>query len=403
MRHNNFGSQRDITSLDLKRLTGGRHLKKSNTYTLYGIAHSLYTGRARSYLIKSGTPFRELSSGHKSFKSEVLPESKLATIPVLVTPEGEVIRDSGVIIEHFENSNARPFQPSSPKQKIVSTLFDLIGTSGLLRPAMHYRWNYAEENNEFLHYHFLHSQPEHPEREAKSQYMMSKMQHAGRLFGVSEQTIPLVETLYLEFLDALNQHLSEYPYLLGWKPSIGDFGLIAPLYAHLGRDPAPLRIMQQRAVRVARWVERMNRADQDASEFFNPGDDYIAEDSIPETLVTLLRVLAEDLVPETRAAAEIINQWLATNQPEVGSSAQGSLAHRMFGMAEFTLRGQPISAVAQSYRFVILQKLQQQYAQLAPAQQQDVADLLQRCGLDSLLTTKLDRQLGWSENQDIWL
>ena len=378
-------------------------MKKSNSYKLYGITHSLYTGRARSYLIKSGTPFQELSSGHKSFKAEVLPESKLATIPVLVTPAGQVIRDGGAIIEHFESTSGRPFQPSSPKQQIVSTLFDLIGTSGLLRPAMHYRWNYLEDNGEFLHYHFLHSQPEHPEREAKSQYMMSKMQHVGRLFGVSPETMPLVETVYLEFLEALNQHLSEYPYLLGWKPSIGDFGLIAPLYAHLGRDPAPLRIMQQRAVRVARWVERMNRADQDALEFFNPGDNYLADDSIPETLVTVLRVLAEDLVPETHAAAQVINQWLADNQPEPGTSAQGSLANRMFGMAEFSLRGQSISAVAQSYRFVILQKLQQQYAQLEPAQRQDVTTLLQRCGLETLLTAGLDRQLGWSENQDIWL
>jgi len=378
-------------------------LKKSNSYTLYGITHSLYTGRARSYLIKSGTAFRELSSGHKSFKTEVLPESKLATIPVLVTPEGEVIRDGGAIIEHFEKANSGPFQPSTAKQQIVSTLFDLIGTSGLLRPAMHYRWNYLEENSEFLRYHFLHSQPEHPEREAKSEYMMSKMQYAGQLFGVTEETGILVETLYLEFLQALNLHLTEYPYLLGWKPSIGDFGLIAPLYAHLGRDPAPLRLMQQRALRVARWVERMNRADQDAAEFFNPGDDYLPDDSIPETLVAVLKVLSEDLVPETYAAAAVINQWLADNQPVPGTSAQGLLAHRMFGMAEFNLRGQSISAVAQSYRFVILQKLQQQYAQWESAQQQEVTDLLQRCGLESLLDIKLDRELGWSENQDVWL
>ncbi len=112
-------------------------MNRSNIHRLYGITHSLYTGRARSYLIKNGTAFRELSSGHKSFKAEVLPESKLATIPVLVTPEGQVIRDGGAIIEHFEKSTSRRFTPSSPKQQIVSTLFDLIGTSGLLRPAMH--------------------------------------------------------------------------------------------------------------------------------------------------------------------------------------------------------------------------------------------------------------------------
>ena len=112
-RQSKFGLQSYITRFDSKRLTGEQHLKKSNIYTLYGITHSLYSGRERSYLIKSGTVFRELSSGHKSFKSEVLPESKLATIPVLVTPAGEVIRDGGAIIEYFENANSRPFQPSS--------------------------------------------------------------------------------------------------------------------------------------------------------------------------------------------------------------------------------------------------------------------------------------------------
>jgi hypothetical protein len=161
--------------------------------------------------------------------------------------------------------------------------------------------------------------------------------------------------------------------------------------------------MQQRAVRVARWVERMNRADQDVPEFFNPGDDYLADDRIPETLMTVLRVLAEDLVPETRATAGVINQWLAANQPEPGTPAQGLLAQRLFGMAEFSVRGQSISAVAQSYRFVILQRLQQQYMQLTTAQQRDVLALLQCCDLDPLLSIKLDRYLGWLDNQDIWL
>ena len=36
-------------------------------YTLYALPHSLYSGRARSYLIKQGITFRELSTGHESF------------------------------------------------------------------------------------------------------------------------------------------------------------------------------------------------------------------------------------------------------------------------------------------------------------------------------------------------
>ncbi len=66
---------------------------------------------------------------------------------------------------------------------------------------------------------------------------MNRMRHAAMIFGVTEQSQPIVETLYLEYLDALNAHFEHYPIPLGWRPSIGDFGLLAPMYAHLGRDP----------------------------------------------------------------------------------------------------------------------------------------------------------------------
>ena len=145
------------------------------TYSLYAIPHSLYSGRARSYLIKNGISFQEFSSGHESFKAEILPEAKLATVPCLRTEDGQVIRDGAAIIEYFESRNGRPCQPKTPQQRVVSGLFDLIGAEGLLRPAMHYRWNFPEENLAFLHYHIYNAQRAHPDREAKTPYMLDKM------------------------------------------------------------------------------------------------------------------------------------------------------------------------------------------------------------------------------------
>ncbi|MFC1579084.1 glutathione S-transferase N-terminal domain-containing protein, partial [Pseudomonadota bacterium] len=365
------------------------------------ITHSLYSGRARSYLIKNQVPFRELSTGHESFKADVLPKAKIPTIPTLVTPTGEVIRDGAAIIEHFEAANDRPCQPPGPRQRVISALFDVIGTDGLMRPAMHYRWNFPEDNLEFVRYHFLHSQREGPEREEKTEYMMDRMRHAGMVFGVTDQTRPLVEKLYLEYLDALDAHFEHYPYLLGWRPCIGDFGLIGPMYAHLGRDPYPARLMQQRATRVYRWVERMNRADQDVPEYFNAGTDFLADDEVPETLLAVLRVIAEDFVPETLAAADFINAWLAKHKPEAGAPAVGRLAAAL-GNAEFTLRGQTISALAQPHRFYLLQRVQATYAGLAPADQASVVQLLDACGMSEVLAIKLDREIGRDENLEVW-
>ena len=63
---------------------------------------------------------------------------------------------------------------------------------------------------------------------------------------------------------------------------------IAPLYGHLGRDPAPLNLMQTHAVRLFRWVERMNRPEPDVGEFKklvalkNEELDYLPNDEVPQ-------------------------------------------------------------------------------------------------------------------------
>lgn len=367
-------------------------------HKLYAISHSLYSGRARSYLIKAGIPFQEISTGHESFKAEVLPKAGLPTIPILLTPQGEVIRDGAKIISHFEGQNGHEFQPTGIKQQALSMLIDVIGAEGLLRPAMHYRWNFLKQNETFSHYHFLHSQRLTDTREEKTQYMMGRMKTVAGLWGVVPERHELIEALYQELLQKLNQHFEQMPYLFGGRPSIGDFGLLAPLYAHLGRDPMPATLMKQEAVRVYRWVERMNRPDQDAPEYFDADDAYLADDEIPQTLIDVLKLLSEDFVPETQAHAERINQWLSENDPQSGTPAERSL-----DKASFELRGQSIESVCQPYRFAQLQRVQSFYDSLDKDNKVGVDALFALCGMRELLSIRLDRTLGWSNNLDVWL
>jgi glutathione S-transferase len=366
-------------------------------YTLYAITHSLYSGRARSYLIKNGIAFEERSTGHESFKADVLPKAQLPTIPTLVTPGGDVIRDGAAIIEHFEAGNDRPCRPAGPRQRVVSALFDVIGCDGLLRPAMHYRWNFPEENLSFVRYHFFYSQRDLPTRDEKTEHMMDKMRHVAGIWGVNKATVPLVESLYLDYLKALNHHFEGYPYLLGWRPCVGDFGLLAPMYAHLGRDPCPARIMQQRAARVYRWVERMNRADQDVPEYFDAKTDFLDDDEVPVSLLAVLGILAEDFVPETRAAADVINAWLSENTPEAGSAAE-----RMLGQCEFSVRGQSVTSVAQPYRFFLLQRVQDAVDAMGKDDRAAVHAMLANCEMAEILDVRLDRRIEQRENLEVW-
>jgi glutathione S-transferase len=379
-------------------------------HTLYGTPLSLYTGKARSYLIKQGIAYREITPTTTHFRDQVRPHAGGQTIPVLETADGEVIRDSTAIIDFFEAQSARTSgpmpdqvaEPLGPRREFVARLLDVMGAEGLMRPAMHYRWNYPQENAAFLAFHFQTLVPAGMDAVALAEKTMQRMQNAGRAFGATKESFDLVEELYLEFLFLLNEHLRESPYLLGYQPTVADYGMIAPLYAHLGRDPKPLAIMQQRAVHVFRWVERMNRPEPDIGEFPALSAEALharqLADEIPETLINLLRHVARDFVPETLAACQLINNWLDVEKPP----AQLAL-ERGVGMCEFAINGQSIKALAQPYRFYLLARAQQVYDESSEMAQADMLALTDRCDLTPLLATRLSRSIGRENNQEVWL
>ncbi|MGI9326609.1 MAG: glutathione S-transferase family protein [Pseudomonadales bacterium] len=371
-----------------------------SSITLYGTPLSLYTGRARSYFIKAGLAYREVTPNNLHYLKKIVPQAGgRQGMPTIETADGTVIRDGAAIIEHFEAIAGHPFSPSTPKQRILSLLFDVIGAEGLLRPAMHYRWNFPKENLEFLRFHFQSVMPPGPERAANAETAADRMRAACSSFGAVPETFELVESLYQELLKKLDRHFGEQPYLLGSKPCIGDFGLIAPLYAHLGRDPKPLSLMQAEAIRLFRWVERMNRPELDVGEFEIQNGSYLAEDQVPDSLLDLLRHIAIDFVPETAAAAACINQWIEAQEV----LAPGTPLLRGVGSASFEVQGTTINALAQPYRFYLLERAQSTFASLSEQEQQTVADMLRSCSMYELLDIKLTRDIGRKNNLEIWL
>lgn len=368
--------------------------------TLYGAPLSLYTGRARSYLIKAGIPYRETMPITEHYIKHVAPAAGgRQSMPTLELPDGGVIRDGVAIIDHFENQGSADFSPTTAKQRIVSRLFDVIGAEGLLRPAMHYRWNFPKQNLEFLQYHFQAAMPRGPNRKERADKTMDQMRGAGQAFGAVPETFDAIETHYIEFLKVLDRHFSDQPYLLGGKPSIADFGMLAPLYAHLGRDPGPLSLMQEHAIRVFRWVERMNRPELDVGEFEIQDGQYLASDEIPDSLVDVLKHIAIDFVPETQAAAACINSWISQQD----NLEPGTECARGVGMANFQLRGVTINALAQPFRFYLLKRVQDEFESLDKQQQDEVTSLLEACQMADILELKLSRDIGRQNNLEVWL
>ena len=71
---------------------------------------------------------------------------------MLQTPDGTLVQDTVDIIDHLDADAAaeRSAYPATPVHRAVAHLLELFGGEGLLRPAMHYRWDFDDTNVAFL-------------------------------------------------------------------------------------------------------------------------------------------------------------------------------------------------------------------------------------------------------------
>jgi hypothetical protein len=137
-------------------------------------------------------------------------------------------------------------------------------------------------------------------------------------------------------------------------------------------------------------------------EYFETGEGFLANDEIPDTMIHILQLLAEDFAPETEAAAGTINLFLERSAPAAGDVAVGRLAEAP-GVAEFVVRGEKISALAQPHRFFLLQRMQDTVDGLDVPDQQAVLSLLEQCSLESVLESRLSRRITRRDNLEVWV
>lgn len=320
---------------------------KDATLILWGTPHSLYTGKVRSYLIKKGLAFCELFPHHPRFNTEVVRALRLVVVPVVETPDGKFLQDSTDIIDELERRfPAAPVMPTTPVQRVVARLLDGYGSECLLPVAMHYRWSYRQEQEHFLQSEFGRAMHCGPDREARLKAGAQLMDYFSGLLpilGVVPETIPAIEAAYGELLDLLDIHFQRHPYLLGGRPCIADFGFMAPLFAHLGRDPVPAAMMMKRAPNVYRWTERMNRAQIADGEFPDYPETLLPDDAIPPTLEPVLRLMFQDWGVQLLADAKFVNAWLEANPtlpPGHLVSHDGErTVHPVPGMIQYPWRG----------------------------------------------------------------
>ncbi|BFM15646.1 hypothetical protein R50073_18290 [Maricurvus nonylphenolicus] len=337
-------------------------------YTLYGAELSLYSGKARAYLRFKNLKWKE-EINQDIYRKIIIPRVGAPIIPVLHTADDVIVQDTTDIIDFLEAKHPEvSVYPSTPKQKLVALMMEHYAEEWLVMPAMHYRWSYLDEHYDFIMSEFggiALADGSMEERIAIGEKSSAAFKGMLPALGVSDTTAKAIEANYLTLLERLNAHFSQYDYLLGSRPSIGDFGLIGPLYAHLARDPYPKAIMQEKAPAVYAWVERMNNPKPLSGEF-------LANDEIPETLLPVLSTLCEEQLPEVLSVIKHNSQWLEQNP--------GGNLPRHLGSHPFKINGVESERVIHTYSQWLFQRPLFHYQQLAAEEKQACSDLLKAVG-----------------------
>jgi glutathione S-transferase len=370
---------------------------------LWGANWSLYTAKVRPYLIKKGIEYVELNPSHPHFKESVLPRIGHFTVPVLETPDGEIIADSTEIMEFLETRF--PSVPMLPEDKALSALAHLIhsfGSEGLTKPAMYLRWNTTFENRLFAREDFSRSLETRSEREASNCQQADAFAVAMRGFlpvlgiGLSHDVDVAVETSTDKLYDTLNAHFLEYPYILGGVPSLADYGMMGPLYAHHGRDVSSSNALKVRAPALYRWIETMGRAPIVDPEVWHVPQEFFSVDDLPDTLMAFLRLIAEDYVPEIVATVDLYHQWLGADERAAGTicDVEGTKRnHQVLGEIEHVQRGVTIKRIALLDSVNHHMRLQDVMDQMSDGEKHTLDGILQQVGAQDLGKLHLKRDM----------
>ena len=225
---------------------------------VYGATPSYYTGKLEAYFRAKGIRYR-LEPFSESNMRRAARHTGVVQVPQVERPDGSWLIDTTLIIETYERLRPEPaVTPREPALAFVSVLLEDYADEWLWRPAMHYRWSFPETAR--LMSAWL---AEHAAESAAPQWLKRRYWRR-RQFGifvsgdgVTAETRAAVEASYLETLDALETIFARRGYVLGERPTEADFGFFGPMFRHFFCDPAPARIMRERAPGVQEWVARM--------------------------------------------------------------------------------------------------------------------------------------------------
>ena len=287
---------------------------------LSGAPGSPYTRKMLAVLRYRRIPYRFILTAEA--RARGLPQVKVPLLPTFYFPtaagELEAVTDSSPIIRRLEQEQvSRSVIPSDRVTRFIDMLLEDYGDEWLTKAMFHYRWVYADDIKRAADILPLWQGVSRPDADIAERGRAFAERQISRLgvVGSNPTTTPVIEQSYLRFLDLFNDHLRAHPYLMGRRPGASDFAAYGQLSQLAMFDPTPMALTLTRTPRVYGWsgmIDDLSGAEPDEAGWFTA-------DSIPATLVALLREVGRTYVPVMLANARA----LAAGEKQVHAIVDG--------------------------------------------------------------------------------
>lgn len=354
----------------------------SSSYVLYGWHLSYFTGKALSYLRYKQVDFEFNEVDFYTLMVKIKQETGAAVMPVLKSPDGQWIQDTSVIIDHIESLlPQRPVLPQSPVQRFASMLLEAWGDEWWIPIAMHTRWSYPEN---YALFEAEAGQALLPWAPAFVQRWVARKPATmlrGMLpfVGIVPDQFSTLNAWAIRMLNALDAHFQQHPFLLGNRPTLGDFSLVGTMYGHLGRDPWPKRQLVEPRKHLKAWLDRMTQPAGYAQ------GDLLADDAIPETLAPVFASLFTEFMPMVAGIAEQVNEFSQTH-PDWTHKLP-----RKLKPVQTTMGGRPFQRAALPYTLWMVQRAFDCFAQMNEDEQTAVKRWLTTFNAEHVLSMPIPR------------
>jgi glutathione S-transferase len=340
-------------------------------YRLFSWEHSYFSGKVRAFLRykahAGALRFEDVLATPELISGLLIPATGTNAVPQLLARDGTWTQDSSEILDAVERAHPEPRvfpDPArAPRQRLACHLIELLADEWMLVYAFWERWRWSRDGARPSHARFNEQQwgaviapgAGGVERRAAARVFFERAfgihepdaaprgVYAGLVaLGVTPRTEKAWEASHARLMERLEAHFAVHDFALGGLPSLADFALLGPLYAHVYRDAVAGFELRSRWPLVAEWVERANgegalNARSYGQRLYRLGSDgalvgapatsdggaWLPDDAIALTLVPVLEVFFEEMWPVLDDAIEVVRRHLASGAHAPGGELPG--------------------------------------------------------------------------------